>query len=635
MADSCALARERLVKKVASLRQTSRVEKVTTGIKAGFLASVVTPMKALGGNALSLSYRTLAEHPVRAATDYVLALGRSARAGEFSFSPDQYRQVRFALDADGFGKIGKGLKAGSAPLLESLSAARQASRGAKNPWQAVRHAVQKFGEELSARLDADKTGVIPRTLDYQPTTYNSPTVNGLVQSVMGIMEAVDRPYWRVAHDFSMHQQSYVMAAAEGLTGKAMKTRAAEYFANPTDEMVARAHGDANYTTFKNKNFLSRLASGMKQGARNAADAEIPANATGVDRATRETKKAGAKVGSYVLETNLPFTGVPSSIAGQSFSLASGPLSLVRLLTNRDPALTSRIVSDATLGTALIAMGYQLAREGNITGAAPQAGTPERALWDAEGKQAYSVKVGGTWFDSRFAVPVTAPLYAGAALAKAKEEEPDAGPLERVGTAGSATAQMLTQQTYLQNVRALIDAMASPEDKASRLLASQVPIPALVGQVARATDPVERAPDGIAERIKSRIPFLSQTLPPRVDMFGREERRTPLERLTEIASPGRAKVGNETDLTKELRAVGARIPELSKSTTVQGVRTTRAGAEQAALKQEIGPEIEAALRKIIANPDYQKYSNEQKAEWLERAAARIRSVRARQHTVGAR
>jgi hypothetical protein len=613
MANSCALARERLAKKVASLRDATPLEKGVKLIKTGFLGSVVTPMKALGGNAIATSYRVLAEHPVRAAVDYIHAVGKSAADGKFTLSPDAYRQVVFSLDREGLGTLARGFKRGAEPTIEAVKAASEAASQAPGVWGKVRQAVITFGDELNLRLDAEK---VNRTLEYQETKYANPVTDAVVNSVMGVMEAVDRPYWRAAHDFSLYMQSKVMAGAEGLKGPALQERAARLFERPTDEMTFRAVTDANYTTFKNRNWLARMAGRVKGGAQQMAE-KAPTAPKGTARyGVEKTAQSGAKVGSYALETNLPFTGVPSSIAGQSFGLSSGPAGLVRLLTNHDPAAVSRIVSDAALGSTLIAMGYQLAKDGRITGAAPSS-SKERAQFDAEGRQAWSVNIGGKWFDLRFAVPIAAPLYAGAALATLKANDPTASSTDKVMAAVGGTAKMLTQQTYLQNVRNVIDAMGAPTEKGARFVASQVPVPALSGQIARASDPIERRPEGIAGMLAAKVPGLSRLNPPSVDALGRTQRRTPLERASELLSPSRIKESTETPVTQEFARLGISLSLPGKQSTVKGRTFARKGQTQADYLTTVGQAVDAYLTQYIRSPAYQKMPDDEKALALEK------------------
>lgn len=628
MADrkSCALARESLAKLVARMRPATGLEKTTSAIKAGFLGSVVTPLKAVGGNAISMAFRTLAEHPTRAAIDYVSAVAKSAVKGKLTLAPHEHRQVVLALDRDGLGVMGKGFWEGTAATREALRDAKKAFGVETGVRARTRAAVVTFVDRMNTRLNAEQ---VNRTLDYREIKYNHPVTDAVVNGVFGVMEAVDRPYWRASFDFSRYMQSKMLAAAEGLKDGALKQRAAELFANPTDEMTLRAVDDANYATFKNKNWLSRRAASLKQAAQQEAERK-PRGEPGTYAFNRDrTTQLGAKAGSYLLETNLPFTGVPSAIAGQSLALASGPLSLVRLLGNRNPAAMSRIVSDATLGSALIATGYKLVLEGRLTGAAPRPGTPERAQWDAEGKQAWSVNVGSTepgqakWIDTRFAAPITAPLYAGAALAKVRRDDPEAEKLDQAVAVVGATAHMITQQTYLQNVGTLIDAIAEPEKKASRLLASQVPIPAILGQVARATDN-ERAPSSAVEQIKTRIPFLSRTVPPKVDALGRPEQRSIPERLTEVFSPGRLKEGTETAVTREFARLGIQLSLPSKTSRRGDVTVTRDNEEQAWFLSGVGAGKNGYLERYMATEAYRKMTDDQKRRALEAIQTRVHS-----------
>lgn len=627
MATSCALAREKLAKYVARLRQAGTLEKTTTAIKAGFLGSVVTPVKALGGNAIATSFRTLVQNPMSAGIDYVLSVGRAAKAGDFTLNPTQYRQVVNAVDADGLGVLARGFKRGARPTIEAVQEAGKAYKRGTGI-RAVRDAVVTFADELSTRLDAEQ---INRTLDYREVRYNNPVGDAMVNGVMGVMEAVDRPYWRAAHDFSLYMQSKLLAAKEGLTGPSAKARAALLFENPTDEMMFRALSDANYTTFKNRNALSRLASGIKQGAQQAAE-RAPTAAPGTARyAAEATKQQGAKGMSYLLETNLPFTGVPSSIAGQSFGLT--PAGLLRLASNRDPAVTARILSDAAAGAGLMALGYKMARDGTLIGARPTAPT-EQSQFETEGKQSYSIKVGDRWVDLRFTAPITAPLWAGAALADVREDQPGATVGEQAVATTGATAKMLTEQTYLQNVKRLIEAMSDPANRATALAASQVPVPALAGQIARATDPVERRGEGILGRVATRLPLLSRTQPAAVDALGRTQTRDTGERIAALVSPGAVRTSTENDVTREFRRLGVSLATPSRVNTLRGERVERTADEQVAYVKQLGAEKLDYLRQVIAAPSYQALSDEQKAEVLERAQQQV-TRRARERFLRAR
>ena len=611
-AGKCAIARERLAQTVNELRHASGREKFVSAMKAGFLGGIVTPLKMAGGNALSLSLRTLAVHPVEAAVDYVRAVAQSAGKGKLSLAPNEYRAVRLALDAEGLGQISRAFVKGMEPTKGALREAGTAFRGGQGAWDSVQKAVTTFTDELNTRLNAEH---IYRIEDYQGNThYSNPLSNAAVNGIFGIAEALDRPFWRAAHDFSLHVQSKTMAAAEGLTGDALKARAAELFDHATDEMAMRATDHANYATFKNKTVLGNIAQDAKTGLARRADAPIPEDVRGYARTKRQAAKFAHGTGSVVTEATLPFTGVPSSVAGQAFSLTTGPLSLVRLISeaNRSPARAATVIAEAGVGTSLIAAGYQLAQAGKLTGGMPTSSS-ELAQFEVEGKQPYSVLIGDKWFDLRFAMPVAAPLMAGASLFWAKGKTPG----ERASAGAGEVSKMLTNQTYLQNLDNLIEAARAPAKRGERLVAGMVPIPAFVGQVARATDRAERQPGNLAEMLAVRVPGLSHLVPAKQDALGRPLERTGAERLSEVLSPSRIKQTTETPVTRAFRSSGVSLTKPSESVTIGGRKIVRTPAEQAVYAQVVGTAMAGYLDKLIASPQYQAWPQEIRAKALTR------------------
>lgn len=612
----CALARQRLAKTVADLREAPLREKVVSGMKAGFLGSVVTPLKMMGGNAMSLGLRTLAVHPLEAGVDYVRAVAKSAREGKMTLAPDELRAVQLALDSEGFKRAAQAFGRGLSPTKGALKEARSVFQQTDGAWNAARNAVITFADELNTRLDAEQ---INRTVDYQGSThYHNPLSNAAVNLVFGIAEALDRPFWRSAHDFSLWVQGKTLAAAEGLKGDALTARASELFDRPTDEMAMRAIDHANYVTFKNKTVLGTIAQDVKTGLARRADKPITPEMSLRERA----QKTAFGTAAFVAESNLPFTGVPSSVAGQAYSLGTGPLSLVRLVSeaNRSPARAATIIAEAGLGTGLIALGYEMAAKGDLVGPAPSSDS-ERSQMDTEGKRPISARIGDKWIDLRFAMPVTVPLFTGAALFWSKGKTPEKKALAGVGN----VSRLLTSQTYLQNFDALVQAMNSPVNRGPRLIASQVPIPAVLGQVARASDPLERDPKTIGELIASRLPGLSRTVPARIDALGRPMQRTAIERLSEVALPFRISQSTETPVTKAFRNAGTNLTRPSESVTLGGEEITRTPDEQSVYAQRVGKLLDDYLRQMIATPQFQQLSQEQQARVLENVRDRFHAV----------
>jgi hypothetical protein len=210
-AGSCARSLERssLVRSPNSATR-ARSRRATTAIKAGFVGSVVTPLRAVVGNASWGGLRHLALQPAESAVDYMLSVGKSARTG-FKVQPHEFREISNALDADGVRAMWSGFRKGGKPI----SGAYQAAKGAGGP---IPKRVAAFVQELSTRLDADN---VAKVLDVERVKYSSPVTQTLIDGAFAVLEAADRPFWKLAFDGSIYMQSKLMAIREGLSGPAL------------------------------------------------------------------------------------------------------------------------------------------------------------------------------------------------------------------------------------------------------------------------------------------------------------------------------------------------------------------------------------------------------------------------------
>jgi hypothetical protein len=607
-AGSCALARAKLARKVAELRDAGTLEKATTAIKAGFVGSVVTPLRAVVGNASWGGLRHLALQPAESAVDYMLSVGKSARTG-FKVQPHEFREISNALDADGVRAMWSGFRKGGKPI----SGAYQAAKGAGGP---IPKRVAAFVQELSTRLDADN---VAKVLDVERVKYSSPVTQTLIDGAFAVLEAADRPFWKLAFDGSIYMQSKLMAIREGLSGPARRSRSAYYFENPTDEMNLRAADDANYATFKDKNMMSRGASNVKRFLKSAAEKAPDPGATGYDRVRQKAKQRGGKVAHYIVETNMPFTGVPSSVAAKILQVS--PLGLFSPSIFGSQAERARALATAGGGSAIMAAGFLLAKKGLVTQGLPS-NPKERAQWDEEGRQPWSVKIGRDWVGIQALGPVASPLFMGAKLFDVRAQSPEAGAGEQAARVAAGAGQFFTQQTYLQQVSRLIDA-AQDEKKATSLLVSQIPFPAAGGQVNRAIDKMQRSTSSVKNQILTKIPGASQFAPEKLSPTGRPLERSPEERVSSILSPLPIRRATETPLLSEMRRLGVTFGMPTHAITFRGKKVTLTEAEYRELVQSAGPRAEIALENLMKRPQYAAASDEQKKKAFERVIDRTR------------
>jgi hypothetical protein len=617
----CALARAKLAKYVAELRAASTREKAVTAAKAGFVGSVVTPMRAVAGNASWGFFRHLLQQPAEAGVDHLMAFAKSARTG-FEVPTAQFRQVVSALDADGLRVMTKGFKEGASPLSE---AAREAAKGGRADRAAgvgrptaFGHMIQRFVSELSTRLDAD---AVAKVAEHDAVRYQSPVAQTAIDGAFAILEAADRPWWKLAFDSSVYMQAKLQAVREGLTGAEAKARAATAFAQPTMEMLMRATDDANYATFKDRNVLSTTATSLKRGLAAAAEKAPDAGASPYTRGLQRSRQLSAKAASVGADLVLPFTGVPSSVAAKIGEVSPLGLLSPRLLGGQ--AHAARALATAGLGSAMWAAGYALARAGEVTGAPPTS-PKEKAQWEAERRQPWSVQIDGHWVGLQALGPAAIPLFMGANLARIADEDPDAGAATMAGKQAGFAAQVLTQQTYLQTVGRLIDAVQDPTNKGAAFAEGLIPVPAVIGQANRAADPYVREQNGVGQRLLAELPGGTFALPKKLDEFGEPITRTPVERLSAIASPFPVREARDTPLLAELRRLRVSPGKPGKNATALGVSVPRSDTEYHQLLADVGPKTKAALEELVSSPEYQAANDEDRTTAIEALVRAVRS-----------
>lgn len=610
MANSCALARAKLVDAVASLRKAGTREKITTGIKAGFVTSIVTPMRAVAGNASWGGVVHLARNPLASAIDVVQATGRSAATG-FKVKPHEFRDFVNTLDRDGMKVMARGFKKGTEPVREAATAAR----GADRP-------VSKFINELRQRLNANPN-VPNTTVEYKRTVYKHPLAQTMTDGAFAILEAADRPWWQMAFDTSIYQQSKLLAVREGLKGKNLRARSAELQATPTLEMQMRALDDANYATFKDKNVLSTTAANIKRGIKNVADKKTDPTLGPWRRAQAESLKAAAKVGDYVAEATLPFTGVPSSVAGKMVS--TSPLGLLNPdLLKGTAGQRAQALANAGIGFGMVAIGMELYEKGLITGALPKSKT-ERDQWTEAKRPSFSIKIGDNWYGLRSLGPAAASLFMGAALRRGFDEGET--PTDAISQGAGESAKFLTQQTYLAQIGAMVEAMQGEPGRGARVAANlALPTPAFIGQLNRAADPYERDTREFGDQLKSKLPLghLYAPTPRRMGVTGPLPKRTAAERISSVASPLPITRSRDDATLRELRRLGVSFGIPPKQVKGGGKVADLPREQWEQLTTEAGGGAMAEIRRILQDPTFQALDDEEKKKVLDQVVEDYRS-----------
>lgn len=189
------------------------------------------------------------------------------------------------------------------------------------------------------------------------------------------------------------------------------------------------------------------------------------------------------------------------------------------------------LSKAIVGASTMAATMMLVGAGRTTWAAPTDEKKKQAFY-AAGLQPYSLKIGDKWFAYNKLPPALGFNIAFvAALNDAYENQLiTENTLDSVLDATSKYNGYFTDQSYMKSIADLVGMVKGEKGGTERLVSNNlqqlVPYRALLGWMARLTDPYQRQVDYDAgfidqqvQQLFSQLPFLSQTVPARTDEFG--------------------------------------------------------------------------------------------------------------------
>ena len=218
---------------------------------------------------------------------------------------------------------------------------------------------------------------------------------------------------------------------------------------------------------------------------------------------------------------MPFIRTPTNIvkfAGHRSPLAITMPSFWKQIkeggAERDTAM-ARVVVGTGIGVTVM----MLAAQGVITGSGPTE-RRERGIW-LNKYQPNSIKIDGTWYSYGRLEPLGMLFGISADFAHALEVMPDKEADEVAMLIHTSIIKNLASKTFLRGITEAVAAYYDPDRYGKRWVVNFAGslVPTGVAQVARVTDPNLRQASGIIEKWKSRIPGLSETLLPRLNVMG--------------------------------------------------------------------------------------------------------------------
>lgn len=325
-----------------------------------------------------------------------------------------------------------------------------------------------------------------------------------------LLTAADEFFKAVGYRMELNAQAYRQAFNEGLDGDAAAARIMEIMNNPPENIKMAATDAARYQTFTNRLPEAKMSWVSEVGQLAEKARHAPAS------------------GPYV-RVIVPFVRTPTNI--MSYMLERTPLAYTSQAVREDIAAGGArrdlALGKIITGSMVMAVTAELSMAGHITGAGPVDRKMKNILRET-GWQPYSIKVGDTYYAYNRLDPIGGLLGLSADMTEMLGQTTEAEADEVAVAAVLSISQNMASKTYLSGVFDFVEAFfgASTDPEASnwklnnwlnRLGGSMVP--SFVAAIERQISPEISATYDMMDRIKSRIPGMSQGLPPRRNIFG--------------------------------------------------------------------------------------------------------------------
>lgn len=289
------------------------------------------------------------------------------------------------------------------------------------------------------------------------------------------------------------------------------------------------------------------------------------------------------------------------------------------------------ISQGLSGTAIFGLGMWLGANGIINGISPE-NKKEQSLKSSQGWQNYSINLpGGGTYTIDWGGPSVMAILAGVETAKAFEK--DGYDFNEVLTALGNITEPMFDTTMLDGVNSAIQSATYAGSNPVTALVSQAAsnfvtqaIPSLSGVVARAYDPVRRTAysdqegafgtiDESKQRIMNKVPGLSESNQPYIDVWGREQENPGGSFVGRLAygllspgyySPDRSAVADDVveGLYEATGDSGTLPGSFNSSVTVDGEKIKLSPENYTLAKQTKG---KASQQMIESLYDYSQYN----------------------------
>lgn len=412
-------------------------------------------------------------------------------------------------------KTSQALFDGEIPVQEAMAMAYGTMRGAR---QGIRLAAKALREGqptgVTGKIEIPHNAISSEKLGLSGVLGQGADALGHIVRTPGrFLQSEDEFFRAVAYQQQLHAHSLRQAVSEGLEGDALTARVMHLVDNPPEGLRMAAAEFADTQTF-----------------------------------TRELGQWGRDFTKLVNKTPggrfiFPFIRTPINIMKYAFARTPlGPMAgqtraaiqagMRAGASDAERAAAAEAYARIGLGTMVMMTAADMARSGTLTGGGPADASLKQAQ-RRQGIQPYSIKIGDRYYAYNRMDPLGLMMGMAADVAEVSmlAETPEA---EKLALAGAlAFGKNMANKTWASGVFDMIKAVDDPDRYGTSFITNFAGsfVPAFVRNVESTIDPIPRETrsptgDGVEDftarmvnDVRSRIPGLSESLPPRRNLWG--------------------------------------------------------------------------------------------------------------------
>ena len=339
----------------------------------------------------------------------------------------------------------------------------------------------------------------------------------------------------------------------------------------------------------------------------------------------------------VMALYLPFLKTPWNITKEGFSYVPVIPQLMKRYIAGDaekaiPGAYYELTNEEMLARQILGAGafatvMGLMEEGRITGKPRDA--QEAQMWKDAGIPQSSIKVGDTWYSYERIEPIATVFGLSAEIGRTWDEItslPEADQnwdvyQEEVlkGTMWALKSNIM-QKSFIEGFsdffNDITDGTQTATDRAIAGVTRQF-IPALLNQVARATDPYERQASNWIEKAQQRIPGARQELPVEYGLTGGPRETN----LTQVITSFNIQDAEQSPLQQYIYNLG-----VTKMREDKDLKSVKLDNEQlATLRQMSNEYITPRLERYVASAEFQRMPDARKKVMLEKQIDRFKRI----------